>query len=269
MTFAATLQSVPLKETLGRAGLAARGIVYVAISVILFLGAFAGDEASDGANPKEAFRGIEEWPGGEFLLFALGVLLLSYTLFRVIQSITEEQSATWSARIARLGMLASGLSYGLVGFSSLAMSFGDVEAQKTSQTKQVISSLLSAPFGRWAIGCIGIVFVGIALAQAYRALSKRWSKSLDLSQTPEVLISFSTFAIFGRAALILIVGVSVAWAGWKADPTAALGVTESLAWLRSLLFGFLLYFTAGLVMLGYGIYGFIQTFTHRFGAPDG
>ena len=41
MTVSATLQNGQVKEVLGRAGLAARGVVYIAISMILFLGAFA------------------------------------------------------------------------------------------------------------------------------------------------------------------------------------------------------------------------------------
>lgn len=258
------LQPRSLKEWLGRAGLAARGLVYVAISCVLFLGAFVASEASDGADPKEAFSGIEKWPAGEVILFALGVLLLSYTIFRIIQSLTEEQNPDWSSRFARLGMLASGISYGLVGYTSLAMSIGQVDSEERSQTKQVISMLLSEPFGRWAIASLGLVFLGIAGAQAYRAISKRWTKSLDLSETPQALISFSSFAIFGRAILILIVGISIIWAGWDADPSAALGITESLDWLRSLPFGFLLYFASGVVMLGYGTYGFVQTFTHKF-----
>jgi hypothetical protein len=262
------LQKWSLKECLGRAGLAARGVVYVAISFILFLGAFAASEASDGADPKEAFSGIERWPAGELILFALGILLLSYTIFRFIQSFTEEQSSDWSSRFARLGMLASGMSYGLVGYTSLAMSIGQVASEETSQTKQLISMLLSEPFGRLAIVGLGLVFFGIAAAQAYRAISKRWTKSLDLSDTPQALISFSSFAIFGRAILILIVGISIIWAGWDADPSAALGITESLAWLRSLPFGFLLYFASGVVMFGYGTYGFVQTFTHKFKDQD-
>lgn len=256
--------SLPIKEALGRAGLAARAVIYVAISVLLFLGAFIASEDADGATPKEAFRDVESWPFGELLLFALGICLLGYTAFRLLQALTEEQEPEWSARLARTGMVASGVSYGIVGVTSISMAVGRVSQADSNQTKSMAQTLLEQPFGRWGIVILGLVLVGIAGAQIYRALSERWKSNLDLSQTPDVWIKASSFAISGRGLLILVAGISVVWAGVVADSSEAMGLTSVLSWLRSAPFGFVLYVSSGLVMLGYGIYGLVQSATYEF-----
>jgi hypothetical protein len=161
-------------------------------------------------------------------------------------------------------MLASGASYGIIGVTSITMSIGSVGQNGSNQTKSLVQTLLEQPFGRWGIFALGLVMVFIAGAQVYRAVSERWKDNLDLSATPDPWIKASAFAIFGRGLLILVAGISVTWAGVVADPSEAMGLTSVLSWLHSAPFGFFLYVSSALIMLGYGIYGLVQVATYEF-----
>ncbi|MEM1086608.1 MAG: DUF1206 domain-containing protein [Pseudomonadota bacterium] len=249
---------------LGRIGLIARALVYLAISVILFAGLAFLNEPTDGAAPDEAFESVELMPFGPLILIAFSVALLTYTAFRFIQAYTYDEEDGAAGQFARLGMILSGLSYGAVAIAAMLVASGENTGSGPGVTREVVLFLLKQPAGQTLIGVFGLIVLVIAILQLYRPLRGQWKDSLDLKNAPKPLILFSDFAIFGRGILIAIVGLSIGFVAISAQPDDAMGVSQTLSWLSAQPFGRWMYALAGTVFLGYAVYGFLQAATHRF-----
>src|SRR5579885_1344609 len=114
---ARTAATSPWFTPLARAGYAAKGVIY------LIMGGLALSAAlGDGATPtdqKGAFQTIVDHPFGQFLLLAVGIGLVGYSLWCHCQAILDVDGKGTSAKgiVTRVG-------YGAVGIMYLTLAFG-------------------------------------------------------------------------------------------------------------------------------------------------
>jgi uncharacterized membrane protein (DUF2068 family) len=251
-------------RAIGKVGLIARALVYIAIAIILLSGVTNRGEPSDGADPKEAFNSIDALPLGTAVLLILAAGLLSYSAFRFVQAYTSDDSQGWKKWVASAGMISSGLSYASVAIAAIGVSIGFSNKGSAGGVRTVTDALLSQPFGWFAITILGLIFLAIGALQIYRVISENWKQDLDLQNVPYGFVGISQFAIFGRGLLIIMAGASITWAGIHSDTNDAMGLTKTLAWLRDQPFGLFLYLISSSIFAGYGVYGLLQAKTYRF-----
>ena len=257
----------PATEWIARTSLGARAFVYLAVAWLLALGA-VGARPDDGASPGEAFRAIETQLGGRILLVALAAGLFLYALWRFQQAILDTDARGRDAKgmLARLGMMSSGASYLLVGIAAFAVTLGENDRGGSTggKTAETARWLMEQPYGRWLVALGGMTLMAMGCAQAWRASSGQWKRSLDLSGWAASLTGFIAFAIAGRGMLFLLVGLFLLLGGVTADESDIRGLAATLGWIRGQPFGFLLFLVSAAAIGTYGIYSGVQSLRYTF-----
>jgi Domain of Unknown Function (DUF1206) len=157
--------------------------------------------------------------------------------------------APWVERLGRLGLIARGLTYFLIGVIALPIAFGG--SSKSASQKGAFHAVAEQPFGEVLLWVIAAGLFGYALWQLIGAFSvhdddraKEWGKrTLHLVKTAiYLMLSWTAASIalhagstggpstaeimkddLGRVlvglvgAVIVVTGVVLAWKGWTTD----------------------------------------------------
>jgi hypothetical protein len=250
----------PALVMLGRAGYAAKGIVYVVIGA---LAARAAIGAAGGAttDSRGALSVIQDGPLGTIALVAIGIGLLGYMAWRLVAAVTDaEGKGDEPTKLAvRAAQAARGLAYGALGVTALRLigGGGDASAQG-EQTRDWTARLLGMPFGRALVVGVGLGVLGYAAYQVYRAFSDKATKHLDLYEAGHTqakwIVRLGRFGIAARAVVFAMIGVFLVRAGMQADSGEAGGIAQSLQALGAADYGRLVLGAVSFGLIAYGIY---------------
>jgi hypothetical protein len=251
-------------ERAARFGLGARAGIYLLISALLLLALQAPGTNDGGKSPSDAFLAIESAPLGHTLLILTACGLFAYVLFRLLQAICDlgDHGTDKKGLLARLGMVSSAVSYATVAAAAVTIILNSGSGSDDGLMKTMSSALLGVPFGRLLIILAGIVIVLIGCAQIWRVVRGQWRDNLEIAGRWRALIPVAAFGISGRGLLFGLIGLSLIWSGFVAQPDEALGLSALLGYLRDAPFGAVLYGVAALIVGGYGLYGILQTATY-------
>lgn len=261
-----SLLASPVYAYAARAGLTARAVVYWLVAGLMIRAALLPQEGEEGYSPGDAFRILENQPAGRAILLTIGLGLLTYAVWRFIQGImdTRDKGDGATGRFARIGMLSSGVSYGLLGIAAIAVTLGTNSGGGPGATEATAQWLLERPFGRFAVFAFGAALMAIGVAQVARTFTDSWQDDLDLHGHWRKLIAPIEASIIGRGLLFVLVGGFLAIGGWTQDPGDVKGLSATLLWLRQMPLGFWLYLAGALVIGGYGVYSAVQARCLRF-----
>ena len=250
----------PALVMLGRAGYAAKGIVYVVIGA---LAARAAIGAAGGAttDSRGALSAIHDGPMGTIALVAIGIGLLGYMAWRLVAAVTDaEGKGDEPTKLAvRAAQAARGVAYGALGVTALRMIGGGSEAGPQGEaTRDWTARLLGMPFGRALVVGVGLGVLGYAAYQVYRAFSDKATKHLDLHEAghtqAEWIVRLGRFGIAARAVVFAMIGVFLVRAGMQADSGEAGGIAQSLQALGGADYGRLVLGAVAFGLIAYGIY---------------
>jgi hypothetical protein len=244
----------PLFEGLARAGYAARGVIYALIGVLALR--LADGVAAPKPNQQGAMQQIAQQRFGHALLLVTAIGLGGYALWRLAQALighTPEYGE--HSKMDRIGAAGSFLAY--AAFSVLAISVLRGTSGNTSQKpKQTTADVFDWPAGRALVAAAGLLFLGIAVYQAYLGLSKKfltYSKTGQMSES--VLRTFTTIGVLGlvaRAIAFALIGILVLKAAIDFTPKDAVGIDGALARLTQHAYGTtaLIVVAVGLILFG-------------------
>jgi hypothetical protein len=248
----------PALVMLGRAGYAAKGIVYVV------MGALAAGVAIDGGGRTTDTRGainvIGDGPMGTVALAAIGVGLIGYMLWRLIAAATDaEGKGDQPTKLAVRGSQAArGVAYGVLGVQALRALGGDDVGSQGAATRHWTARLLDMPFGRALVIGVGLGVLGYAGYQLYRAFSDKPKKDLDLAEAGPTqaawIVRLGRFGIAARGVVFAMIGVFLLRAGMQQDSGEAGGIAQSLQALGSASYGKLVLGAVALGLMAYGVY---------------
>jgi hypothetical protein len=249
---------------LGRAGYAAKGIVYLVIGALAARAALGkGGAATDS---RGALNAIADGPFGSAALVLIGVGLLGYTAWRLVAAVTDaEGKGDEPTKIAvRLAQAGRGVAYGVLGVQALRLLGGHGQTESTA-TRDWTARLLELPFGRALVAAAGLGVLGYAGYQLYRAGSDKVRKHLDLGQAgadaATWIVRVGRFGIAARAVVFAMIGVFLLRAGMQSDSGEAGGIAQSLRALAGASHGRLV---LGAVAFGLVAYGVYQLATARY-----
>ena len=255
----------PALVMLGRAGYAAKGIVYVV------MGALAAKVALGTGGKTTDTRGaigvIGDGPMGTIALLAIGVGLLGYMLWRLIAAATdaEGEGDEPTKLVVRGAQAARGIAYGVLGVQALRALGGDDVGSQGAAARHWTARLLDMPFGRALVVGAGLGVLGYAAYQLYRAFSDKARKHLDLAQAGPAqatwIVRLGRFGIAARGVVFAMIGVFLVRAGMHRDSGEAGGIAQSLQALGNASYGRLV---LGAVAFGLIAYGAYQLATARY-----
>jgi len=247
----------PALVMLGRAGYAAKGIVYIVIGALAARAAFGAGGAT--TDSRGALSVIGDGPLGSTALVLIGVGLLGYMAWRLIAAITDaegkgDEPTKLAVRVAQAGR---GLAYGALGVQALRL-LGGRGGRESTATRDWTARLLDLPFGRGIVGAVGVGVLGYAAYQLYRAASDKVRKHLDLAEAGPTqatwIVRLGRFGIAARAVVFAMIGVFLLRAAKQADSGEAGGIAQSLRALAGASHGRLVLAAVAFGLVAYGVY---------------
>jgi hypothetical protein len=219
------------REVAARAGLVARGVLYVLIGVLAVRIAVGGGDKE--ADRHGALQELAGKPFGGFLIWAVGIGLVGMMLWRLSEAVFGAAGPEGDKPLKRFTAAARAVFYAVVAFSvfSFASSAGGGRSGD-EQSRDVTAKALDLPAGQWLVGAVGlgIGIGGVVIAvQAVRrtfrkhfamgAASARWRKAVDL---------LGVTGGVARGTLFAAVGGFVVYAALRYDPARAKGLDDTL-----------------------------------------
>ena len=261
-----------------RVGLAARGVVYLVLGYLvarIALGALAGPSTGHTASGPGVAQAIAQEPGGPAVLIVLGVGLLWYALFSLVDALLHHDdegpaAKRWGDRaLSAWGVVVYG-AFGVFCFTTAASPpHGQTAAKSDQQDTQWSARVLSWPAGQFWLAALGFVLLGIAAFLLSRTARRSFRERLpedDMDRwTWRLAVFLGTSGYFGRALLFGIVGWYVVGAAVEDDPSHGQGVDGSVRLLAGSTAGPPVLWVLAVALVLYGLYMFVEARYRRVG----
>ena len=247
---------------IAKAGLTAKGIVYLVLGTLAFMAAFElGGQSTSDTTSSGVFSSVKEWPAGLFLLIILGAGLVCYTVWRFIQAFTlqeEDDKKRWAKRVR---YIASGLAYLSLAFSALQLILYN-EQDNGDKNQYWAAEVLSKPFGQWLLGLGALVMAGTGIYQVWYGLSEHYKKHVQKQSLQSTIT-----ATLSRAGKIGYVARGIVWllisylllkAALDSNPGEAGDTGKAFQFLEGWSAGSFLLGGLGLGLVAYGIFNFVR-----------
>lgn len=239
---------------LARAGLVARGLVYLVIGILAVK--LALGEGGKAANQQDALKTIAGQPFGKVLLVLVAVGLAGYAFWRLVRAAVghgaEQRDSAWD----RVSAAASGIAYGILCVTAVAIISGSGTGSGTP--KETTGGVLGWWGGTVIVAGAGVILIGVALFQAYKGLAKKFVEDARTDRMSEgVERGYTALGVFGhvaRAVVFALVGYGLIKAAADYNPKQAIGLDGALRQLADASYGPLLLGVVAFGLAGFAIY---------------
>lgn len=250
-------------ERIGRAGLVARGVVYVLLGIVAFQVGW-GDR-SETADKGGALTLLAEQPFGDLLLLLVAIGLACYVAWCLIEAVLEQgdggdDSASDVAKIwaTRAGYVGRAIVYGIALATAVSLLRHEGGSGGSESERTLTATVLGwGAAGQLLVAAVGIGFIAAAVWNAYRAVTTKFEDDLVVDDGPAArrgVRIIGVAGLLGKAVAFASIGWFVIDAARSSDPNQPLGLDESLATLAGTAFGPLLISAVALGLFLFGVY---------------
>ena len=248
----------PAAHFLARAGLTARGVIYILVGWVAVLVALG--HSSREADQTGALQMLVGKSYGLVSLWLLGIGFAAYALWRLSEAafgVTGERPGA-GPRLKSLGraIVYAGLSY--LTFTVIA---GKAHSQSGRQ-QDITATAMQHPTGRVLVGVVGAVIVICGIILVFEGARKKFMKYLQTARMSarvrRVVKWLGTIGTIARGLVFALVGVLVIDAAVTHKASESGGVDKALLTLRNQPFGEFLMLLAAVGLLVFGIYGLCE-----------
>jgi hypothetical protein len=245
-------------QWLARAGLTARGIIYILIGWIAVLVAL-GRSAPE-ADQEGALRLLAGKPYGVVSLWLLFIGFAAYALWRLSEAAF---GVTGDAAGAGPRLKSLGRAVVYAGFAFLT--FDVISGRQRSQSRQqqdLTARVMQHTGGQWLVGIVGLIVVGAGGVLAVEGIRRKFLKYLRTRQmsrrTRKLVEWLGVIGTIARGVVFALVGVLIIDAAVTDQPAKSGGIDRALLTLRDQPFGPVLLLLAALGLLIFGVYGLCE-----------
>ena len=243
---------------LARAGLIARGVIYILIGWVAVLVALG--HSSHEVDQTGALQLLVGKSYGLVSLWLLGIGFAGYALWRLSEAafgVTGEPPGA-GPRLKSLGraVIYAGLSY---------LTFTVISGKDSSQAgrqEDITATAMQHPAGRVLVGIVGLVIVVCGIALVVEGARKKFMKYLRTAQmsarTRRVVEVLGVTGTIARGLVFALVGVLVIDAAVTHKAAESGGIDKALLTLRDQPFGEYLMMAAALGLVVFGVYGLCE-----------
>jgi hypothetical protein len=253
-----------------RAGLAARGIVFVIFAELVArvaLGALGQPSTSKPAQVTGVPQALASEPGGKPALFVLAIGMVLYAAFSLVDAISHHDDESpaakrWGDRALSAWGFVMYLALGVYSFV-VALSRVKASSSQDNQRKaQWSAAVLRAPAGWLWLGLLATLLLVAAGFLVTRAARRSFRPRLERRRMSRrswaIAMVLGTAGYLGRAVLFGIVGGCIMSATVENDPQHGQGVDGSLRILAGSTPGEGLLWVLAALLLAYAGYLFIE-----------
>jgi hypothetical protein len=246
---------------LARAGLTARGVLYVLIGIIAVQIAIEGSRQQ--ADRTGALRLVAKTPFGAVALWLLVIGFACMTLWRLLEAIGGSSEPDGRKASKRLANLARAVLYAVITYGILEYALGiGRPASSDTQSQDLTAAALRHPGGQWIVAIAGVIVVIAGLVTMYRAYKRAFLKDLRLQsaspRTRKLVIRLGQIGGIARGLVFGTVGVFLVIAAKDANPGQAKGIDSALRALAHTALGPVLLVVVALGLVTFGVYSWCE-----------
>ncbi|MBU7598350.1 DUF1206 domain-containing protein [Streptomyces sp. P38-E01] len=214
-----------------RAGLSARGAIYLVIGLLSVQIAFGG--SSEQADRGGALAQVADQPFGMALLWALAVGLVGMALWRLSEALFGAAGPDGHKAYKRALSAGRFVLYAFIAYSAVTYALGESgSGSSDEQSKDGTASALEMPFGQWIVGAVGAGFVIGGGVVAVKAGMRKYHAEMRRSRmSPWQRKLVDLLGVPGGIAQGLVLGATGVFAIKAAldfDPDEAKGMDDTL-----------------------------------------
>jgi hypothetical protein len=249
----------PTARGLARAGLAARGVLYILIGWIAILVALG--QTSRHADQQGALQLLAGEPYGLVSLWLLGIGFAGYALWRLSEA-AFGVSGDGNGAGPRLKSLVRAVIYAFFAYLTFKIISGVGGGSQTRTQQDLTAKVMHHTGGRWLVGIVGLFIVIAGVVLVAEGVRRKFLKYLQLAQmslrTRRIVEWLGMIGTAARGAVFALAGILVIEAAITYKPSKAGGIDKALLTLRSQSFGEFLLALAALGLIIFGIYGLCE-----------
>jgi hypothetical protein len=248
----------PVAHFLARAGLTARGIIYILVGWVAVLVALG--HSSREADQTGALQLLAGKSYGLVSLWLLGIGFAAYALWRLSEAafgVTGERPGAGP----RLKSLARAIIYAGLSYLTFTVIAG-TERSQSSRQQDMTATAMQHTAGQVLVGVAGLVVVVCGIVLVVEGVRRKFMKYLQTTQmsakTRRVVEVLGMTGTIARGLVFALVGVLVIDAAVTHKAAESGGIDKALLTLRDQPFGEFLMLLAALGLLVFGVYGLCE-----------
>jgi type IV secretory pathway VirB2 component (pilin) len=248
----------PAAHLLARAGLTARGVIYILVGWVAVLVALG--RSSREADQQGALHLLAGKSYGQVSLWLLAIGFAGYALWRLSEAafgVTGEPPGAGP----RLKSLARAVIYAGLSYLTFTVISGTDRSQSRRQ-QDMTATVMQHTAGRWLVGLAGLIIVICGLVLVVEGVRRKFMKFLRTAQmnarmrrVVELLGMTGTIA---RGLVFALAGALVIDAAVTHKASQSGGIDKALLTLRAQPFGEFLMMLAALGLVIFGVYGLCE-----------
>ena len=257
----------PLMEVMTRLGFGVRGLIYIIVGLLAVQVALGKGGAL--ASPQGAIAAIGKQPSGLILLWVVLVGIISYSIWGIVRAVLDplDKGHDLKGLLTRIGFVVSALGYAILAFYTYGYITGKSQSANGSQTQKYIGLIMAMPWGRWAIGILGLIVLAVGLYQIYLGFTSGFDRQFrTYVLTPEELKLVTDIGRFGtsaRGVVFAVVGGLIILAAYQANPSQPVGMDAALATLLHQPYGIWLLGVVAAGLIAFGFYSMLGALWFR------
>lgn len=251
----------PWVEGLARAGLAARGLLYVMVGILALQVAFG--QMDEQADKQGALTTLARQPFGKLLLVAVAVGFAGYALWRFLDAVldTDGEGTDLSGVAKRAADFGRGLLYVTFFVTAVRLVTGS-SGEDRSEESDITARVLAAPLGRILVAVVAAFIIGGGLYSGYRAVARKYRRKLRTGEmgfaTRRWVTAAASIGLTARMVVFVLVGTFLLRAALHYNAQEAVGVDGALKRLADRPHGPLLLAIVAVGLFAYGLYSFVE-----------
>jgi Domain of Unknown Function (DUF1206) len=257
-TRARRASDTPAAHGLARAGLVARGVIYILIGWVAVLVALG--HGSHEADQQGALQLLASKPYGLVSLWLLGIGFAAYALWRLSEAAFGVAGEGTRAG-PRLRSLARAVIYAALAYLTFEVISG-THGSQSGQQQDFTAKVMQHPGGRWLVGLAGLVIVIIGLVLGMEGIRRKFMKYLRTAQmsprTRRVVRLLGLIGTVARGVVVALVGIGVIDAAVSHNAAKSGGIDRALLTLRNQPAGPVLLLLVALGLVIFGLYGLCE-----------
>jgi hypothetical protein len=207
---------------LGRAGLAARGILYVLMGTVALL---AAANLQNARGPKGTLAALITYPAGRAVVFVLALGFAAFALAHLLTLFTERglRWSDWWRRVVAFFLLCT---YASLTWFALHLALYQQHDDEHAAIRNQVGWLLAWPGGRIALAMIAMGIGGFGGFELWHSVAG--SPTQQLPGARFFVRALWRFGVATRGALFLGVALVLARVAFNNDPREAGGIGTAL-----------------------------------------